>query len=757
MFQVQQLANAILHGESTYISFNRKTVCCADAELFQSSQNGFTGVFGKLRFELTVRKESEYAIYAMRFTNQESRPVTLKSVTLFSHSENSIHGSLKSRSVYEFHDTLLNENFVELASSRNGKHFSRPFALVYDLKCGLTFFAGQMSFESVNADYHMEFDKNNSRLLSMKCCMCLDDYELKPGETVSTDEVALLLDVHTTPHDALYGWADAVHSHYNPVISEKIPAGFLCGWLISTKAESTASQIRRNIKAAGGLKKLGLEYAWISIDNLPDGMPGNWLCENRQNFPDGVPNMLKEICDAGYKPGLWIAPFLITERSRDFAKMQPHLIKHKDGTAASSFRWYWGTLDEQGRLPLTYRLDPGDEKSLEYIGEILRTYAEWGVRYHMVDFISSGYYEKGEARSGLAKNMFRKYLRALRKYTAPDAFLLSAVGTSCSLIGAFDSGRIGMDYGEARQLEPNFESYPANYIINGSYGSCGSPNRNAVNNLAMWGFAHNRFFQCNSNMMTVDLPIPLNEAQISATLFGISPSPVFFGDDFEQMAPSRLGLIKKVLPRCPGMPEATDLFTKTDWSTDHLRIFKLPIKKPWGEWTICAVFNLNNFTRSIKLDACMLGLDTKKSYWMYDFWGEQYLGTFKRDKQVDIPAQSCRLFRLTEAMPHPWILATDMHVRQGDCEISNVRWDAKTNTISGTATRAAGEHGNILIAAGDDWMEAHFNRGMLVAKSAPDNVLVVKVPIFFTNDSEDWKVEFAPSDAPRRDKRHDID
>jgi hypothetical protein len=750
MFNTRKLFDAIRCGKTTTFRFNRQTVRCTDAAQFQVTREGCSGVFGALGFALVMREEAGYAIGSMRFTNHGSRPIRLAEVMLFSHQEDRRYGCRAERCVYEFQDSLGDDNFVERASAKRGIHFSRPFALIYDLKAGYTFFAGQMSFEKVDAEFFMKFDVATSKLLSLECRMSLDDYPLGPGKTITTDEVALLLDARSTPHDALYGWADAVHERYKPAISQTIPAGFLCGWLISTKAESTASQIRRNLAAAGALKKLGMEYCWTSIDNLPDGMPGNWLGENRKNFPEGVPAMMQEITAAGYKPGLWVAPFLITERSADLKKMQKHLIKLQDGTPNSTFRWYWGTLDEEGQLPLTYRLDAADPEALRYIGTVLKRYAEWGVRYHMLDFLSSGYYRKEEQRHGLAKEAFRKFLRSLKQYTAPDSFLLSAVGTSCSLIGAFDSGRIGMDYGEARQLEPNFESYPANYLINGSYGSCGSPNRNAITNLAMWGFAHNRFFQCNSNMMTVDLPIPLNEAQISATLFGISPSPVFFGDDFERMAPSRFELIKKVLPRCPRMPEAADLFTKTDGRTDFLRVFKLPIQKEWGEWTLCAVFNLNETPRTMELDAAMLGMDAKTAYWMYDFWEEHYLGHFKGRRRIDIPAISCRLFRFTEVTSHPWVLSTDMHVRQGECELADVRWDEKRMTLSGTAIRAAGERGNLLLVSDDEWMEAHFNKGMLVAKSADDDALVIKVPLEFKDDTVHWQVEFMPSDAPRK-------
>ena len=87
---------------------------------------------------------------------------------------------------------------------------------------------------------------------------------------------------------------------------------------------------------------------------------------------------------------------------------------------------------------------------------------------------------------------------------------------------------------------PRFPSYPANYIINGDFGSSGCPNRNAVQNLACWYFTHGNFFLCDSNMLTVDKPIPLNEAIISTPLFGISGGPLMMGDDIDTISEERL-------------------------------------------------------------------------------------------------------------------------------------------------------------------------------------------------------------------------
>ncbi len=475
---------------------------------------------------------------------------------------------------------------------------------------------------------------------------------------------------------------------------------------------------------------------------MKDGLPGNWLVPNDANFPEGLRSFLEEVCSHGIKPGFWTGPFQICGKSVDFQNVKDFLIRKKTGELAERWEWPWGKEDENGHFPMQYALDPADKRSLEYLEKVYSTYATWGIRYHMVDFLETGLYKDDEAASGYDLECYLHLMRQIRKYCHPETQLLSATGAALNLIGAVHSSRIGMDYGEGRPLEKQFQSYPANYVINGSFGSSGAPNKNAVNNLANWSFAHGRFFQCNSNMMTVGKPIPLHEAQISTTLFGISPSPVFFGDDIANMEPERLALIKKVLPRMKGMPEPVDLFRRNDGGKDFVRTFVLRVEKSWGRWFVCAVFNLNDSRRILNLNAEELGLESKKSYRMYDFWNETYCGIFKENMEIDVSANSCALYRIEEVRKHPWILSTDMHIRQGEAELDSVSWNEKTRTLSGKSIRCPGERGNIFIIAEDSFIPADFNRGLTVAKTAIDLSLIIKKSICFTHETEEWSVRF---------------
>ena len=646
---------------------------------------------------------------------------------------------------FEFHDSLSSQNRMMLASECDENTFSTPFCHIHNSISEKTFFAGLVTFERMHAVFRFDYEREFS------CEFRFGDVELPPGRSISTEKVFFEI-AEGSPFRPIEKWASMVREYHNPPIPEKSPVGWIGSSWISMigSQELPEARVKRNLSAIRErLKGFDIDYIWISIANLKDGLPGNWSAENFDNFPGGVRETLEAIKQYEFKPGLWVAPFYMNEKADDFDNARDHCWKDGDGNPIPYAGWLWAAKADEDNLPRMYHLDSTHPATEEYVRNVFTKYREWGVRYYMLDFLSSGRMRSGacpydETVVGNWEG-YRKCMRAIREAAGDDTHLLSAVGSSLWHIGILSASRIGMDYGEGRSLMPRFPSYPANYIINGSYGSAGSPNRNAVQNLACWYFAHRRFFLCDSNMLTVDKPIPLNEAVISASLFGISGGPMMMGDDIDTISEERLALIKKTLPRCSSSPIPVDLFTKID-SENHLRKFIVTISLEWGEWFILAVFNLNEKGRKTELTAEELLLMPGQGYRMFDFWQERYCGIFRDETEIEIPGETCRVFRLEKEKTHPWILSTDMHVRQGEAELLNVEWNSESEVLSGTASRPAGERGNIYIIAPWNFKEKNLNRGLWVAKSATDDSLIIRKSIYFEQEKMDWRIEFKKLD-----------
>ena len=719
------------------ISSGKIRILLNGEERFLSGPEGTVTPEG-LRWRIEKENKGRFTEFSLTLTNEGPKKMEIGDITLFSYGEDGVHGELSQRIIYDFRNAL-GDNHVVPVTEFSGNFDDCPMFLVTDGQ--RTLLAAQLSFHANEFHFRSRFASDGT-LEEVRCELASPPCPLPPGKTFTTDALAVYSCGENDPLDLLFAWAEDVRKIHNPDLPSKTWGGFGPGTLIHDPMLSTEQKILDQIENAGNLPRLGVKYFWISIANIEGLLPGNWLYPNEKKFPGGLRNILEKIKAAGLVPGFWLNPFAMAKNSRDYAKMEPYLIRKKDGSPASRGVWHHAEPDENGRLPELFALDPSCPEVFDYIRNVLETYASWGIRYYMIDFLETGRYRKDERSSGYALENYLRFIRKLREYAPKDTHFLSATGGGVAHIGAFSSSRIGMDYCEGRALFKHWPSYPADYVIGGSLGSSGSPRKNAVNNMAMWAFADRTFFRCNSNMMTVDKPIPLNEARITATLYGISSSPVFFGDSFKFVDAERLALIKKVLPRGENFPLPVDLFTKTDLEKDFVRVFRTEIRKAWGTYYLCAVFNLNERVRTLTLSDSFLRIPGKRAYCAYDFWEEEYLGTFENEFTLDVPGNSAKVIRLEEKKEHPWLLSTDFTVRQGDSEIESLRWDEASLTLSGRAYRAPGEEGNLFFLAPDGFKVKDFNRGFRVMKTARDMSLVIKKHLFFSSDTEEFRICF---------------
>ena len=726
MFNHQKLAAKIAAGDFSIVLNGQKCTAVSDVS--------GTGTLGNIAWKINAEHRKNFTLFSLTLTNTGKEPVDIGDIVLFTHSEDDIQGNLDKRIIYDFRNSLGN-NYVVPVTDFDGSFNDCPMFLVTD--GARTLLAGQMTYQSNEMHFISKFTQDG-RLEKVECLLATASCPLDSGKSFTTDSVALYDYDECDPLDALYGWADDVRDINKPDIPEQTWAGLVSGTLHI--GSSTEYKTQCQIENLGVLPQLGVRYYWISISNLLNERPGNWLYPNEKQFPHGLHALLKKIQDAGLEPGFWMNPFAITSDAVDFETMKPYLIRNRDGSPASRGTWLHATPDANGNLPEQFALDPAFPEVYDYIANVLKTYASWGIRYYMIDFLEKGRYMEGERSSGYALENYLRFMRKLKSYAAPGTHFLAATGTSIVHIGAISSSRIGLDYCEGRPLHKHWPSYPAKYVIGGSLRSAGAPHRNAVNNMAMWSFADKAFFRCNSNMMVVDKPIPVSEALITTTLYGIGSSPVFLGDFLKELDKERYQLIKKVLPRGKDMPLPVDLFTKVNVMEDFVRVFRLEVKKPWGTYYVCAIFNLNDDVRTVRLSDKFLRIPEGKKYYLYDFWNEEYRGTFTGETTVDVLGQTARVLRIEEVKGHPWLLSTDITVRQGDAEITNLEWNDKTLCLKGTAHRAPGEQGNLFFIAPDKFKIVNY--GFLVFKSSRDMSLIIKKYIEFDKADVDFEINF---------------
>jgi hypothetical protein len=212
------------------------------------------------------------------------------------------------------------------------------------------------------------------------------------------------------------------------------------------------------------------------------------------------------------------------------------------------------------------------------------------------------------------------------------------------------------------------------------------------------------------------------------------------GDDIERMDEDRLLMVRSIFPRLPECARPLDLFDYTE--IDYIQVFHLKVEREWDHWDLLAVFNLGEHTLLKTLPLERLGLDPKASYAIFDFWDQRFQGIETSGTvSVEVPPDSVKLLRIARGREHPWLLSTNMHVRQGQAEIEDCRWDEASMTLTVRAERPAGHQGSIHVRAPKGWALAE-PKGLWLGRNGRDNSLVIRKLLKFEEGPVEVKMHF---------------
>lgn len=621
---------------------------------------------------------------------------------------------------------------------------SKIAAQLYNPSSGVAGLLGFVTFDRINTQHDFWWD-NARQCLNGRSYCDFNGFSLEPGAEIESER--LILQFHHDPNDSLSHYADQVQAHYRPHIWEKPPAGWLgWAWVDPLNIEIYEDVVRRNTRAVrerlGGLE---IDYVWISMGNLAGGLPGNWLNWNNKLFPSGREALVGSLAAQGFRLGLWCGAYWLNAQLLDLQKQLDGAFLQRDGKPLLLPSAAWGD---------SYALDPTHPKTLAFLKHVFTTYREWGVKYFMLDFLDAA---SGNTAGPIAKDgqlalrndgyhdhrlvsgpeAFRKAFEVIREAAGPETYLLASTGPSFQHVGLADGVRAGNDYGEGRPWNGAFA--PATFAINKP--TFWTSHLQASNALASHSFFHRKLFLCDSgNVLTVDKPIGLQDAQISATIFGLNGGPIMLGDDIDRMSEERLQIIRQLFPRPPECARAIDLFETPE--PDYPRLFHLPVRTQWDDWDLLAILNYERTSFQTSVAFSRLRHISGEPQVVWDFWNERYLGSFVHAMPVSVAPRSVALLRISRLREHPWLLSTDMHVRQGQVDVQDVSWDQNAQRLSLRATRPKSFRGSLYLRVPPGFALKNPARRW-IAKDENESCLIVRLPVDF-NAGPVWddSVEF---------------
>ncbi len=617
----------------------------------------------------------------------------------------------------------------------NGRYCSDNILHISD-KNGETVSAGFLTMSRATVRHDLNVDGRN---YSWQAKMNIGEFHLKSGETFNTE--IMLVAGYDNQYAALEDWSQKIYDIYKPEVNTKPGVCYGVGNM-RPDGERYEDVLLGNLDVINEkFSGLGVEYVWTSQSNLKGYIPGNWLIDNLKEIPNGLAGFTKKIAEKGFKHGVWMSPFwFFKEADGAFERHKHHLVKDKNGEPiVSEMAWCWKYEDDDKPNYHYHKctLDGTHPETVEYVKEIFSTYRDMGICYYMLDFLdiqaNADYFDKSLTPVQSGYNI----LKTVRETAGDDTHLQTAVSSSPGFTGIINAARIGRDFGEGRPIdrdELNDFKNATNVLHDMHYSNL----KYFLQNTACNYFTHQKTYMNDMNVLMID-SFPVEYSRFAITLFGLMGStPLVLSGDFRDMREDKINMMKLVLPRTQYSSRPVDLFERVS-PDDYSRIQKLTVKTDWDEYTLVGVFNPDQTPYSLNLNFEELGLCGEQI--IYDFWNEEYRGVFRDSFPVTLLPESCKLFRITKKRNYPWLIGTNMHIQQGVADIESIKWNEETMTLSGVATRPAGEKGSIIISAPRNYKL--LNRGKChIIKELIDQRLVIEVPVEFKTDKAEFELKF---------------
>jgi alpha-galactosidase len=268
---------------------------------------------------------------------------------------------------------------------------------------------------------------------------------LASGEELALEPVHAALG--TDPSALLEGFASELGEGAGARTGSPFQAGW-CSWyqFFHDVSEET---LLRNLEALAA-RRTEIPIEVVQLDDGFQRQVGDWL-ETNGKFPRGLAPVAAAIRDAGFRPGLWTAPFCVAPESRLFGAHPEWLLRSGTGLHRGLVHPQWS---KGGWI---HALDPSRDDVCEHLLRTFAALAGVGFTYLKLDFlyVVAMRAEAADPRVTRAGRL-RRGLAAIRRGAGGDAFLL---GCGCPLgpaVGVVDGMRIGPDVAPAWYPDPGF-------------------------------------------------------------------------------------------------------------------------------------------------------------------------------------------------------------------------------------------------------------------------------------------------------------
>ena len=400
----------------------------------------------------------------------------------------------------------------------------------------------------------------------------------------------------------------------------------------------SAEKFITNLEAINAVRSQ-VPFQVVQLDDGYQSAWGDWSTTNPR-FPAGLDDLAGRIRQAGYTPGLWLAPFVVQPGSTIDREHPDWLLQSHRGRPRSAgfFYNFWG-----------HALDTTHPAVQEHLAALVETLSQrWGFSMLKLDFLYSAALpgRRYDPRSTRAQAL-RRGLDVIRQAAGEDTFLLGCGCPFGPAIGVVDAMRIGPD------TAPNWEPY-FNWAAWASPLLRREPSppalRNNLRNLLNLSCLHRRWWWNDPDCLLVrHQNTGLSEAEVrsSVTLTGLSGGMMVDSDELAALSPERLKMLSCLTPILSPGGQPLDMLEH-----DMPELYHVPVQAAAGRWHLVALFNWSNCPQQRSIALPRLGLPAGQEFYVFDFWAQRgWLTQAAELTFPEIPAHDCRLLRISVMEP----------------------------------------------------------------------------------------------------------
>ncbi len=349
---------------------------------------------------------------------------------------------------------------------------------------------------------------------------------LAPGGSLASER--MLFSVSGDYHEQLETYGRLIRDLHHARVSAPTPLGWW-SWTAYYFGLNQGTALTNAEWLAQNLKPLG--YTFVHMDEGYQYARGEYATADAASFPDGVGALEHKVVAEGLTPGIWTAPFEVSERSWVFQHHPEWLVHNAKGLPI-----HLGLVAE-GKDQL-YALDPTHPKAQAYLKQTYSTLVnDWGIRYIKMDFMEDsaveGFYH---AANTTALEAQRIGIETVREAVGEQVLLDKDGSELLNPVGLVDMGRISQDTGHTFSASKDAApGIAARYYMNRNYfvadPDAFSVSRQTVDDQSWHGGQH---------------PLTLDEAKVSIALTAVSGGMFEIGDDLPTLGEDadRVALVK---------------------------------------------------------------------------------------------------------------------------------------------------------------------------------------------------------------------